>query len=96
MPASARSTPARLAIVTGTNERPMPGAAEHEGREQIPEVVPVDRQPGEQRHRRGRGEQPGGERRADAEPADDDLGDVRGDDDGQREAANATPLWIAE
>ena len=61
------------------------GAAENERREEIPEVVPVHRQPGEQRHRQGGDEQPGDERRPNAHAADDDLRDVGRDHDGQRE-----------
>ena len=84
-PASARSTPARLAIVTGTKEKPSPVAAEHEGREEIPEVVAVHRHLREQADR-DRGEREARhERRPDADPRDHRLREVRGDDDRQGE-----------
>jgi len=59
-PASARSTPVRLAIVTERGE-PHPDAASTT-MEEIPEVVAVEREAGESCDRH-RGRSPGGERR---------------------------------
>src|ERR1700758_5163984 len=78
-PASARSTPARLAIVTGTKEKPSPTPPSTKGGKQIPEVVTVHRQPRQQAERDGREHESRSERRADAHPGDDRLRKVRGD-----------------
>ena len=59
--------------------------AEHEGREEIPEVVPVHGQPREPRDRRSGREQPESERRTHAEAADDRLRDIGDHDHRQRE-----------
>jgi hypothetical protein len=45
----------------------------------------LDRESREHSHRHGRGEQPGGKRRAGAEASDDDLRDIRDDYDRQGE-----------
>jgi len=57
-------------------------AAEQEGGEEIPEVVSVDPYAAEQRSREGESEKPTRQHGADADPADDRLGDIGGDDGG--------------
>lgn len=65
-------------------------AAEQEGGEEIPEVVSVDREAAEQRSREGKSEKPTGQHGADADPADDGLGNVGGDNGGERQGGKGS------
>src|SRR5512133_3735447 len=61
------------------------GAAQHEAREDVPEVVPVDGQARQPRDRDRRDEQAGRQRRPDAEAADDQLREIGDEHHRQRE-----------
>ena len=67
------------------------GAAKHEPREQIPEVVSVHWQPRQPCNRDRGNEQTGGEGRSHTQASDDDLRDVRHHNDRERKTAEGGP-----
>ena len=72
------------------------GAAEHECREQVPEALAVEWQPGEERHGDRRGEEPAGQRGADSDAPDDDRATFDATTTVSAKARNAMPVCTAE